>query len=198
MPERIRDALVAEELAAQAGTEQTPDLFLNDLLTPVIFGPQRPPLASSGYFPGCAGFVVPSVALNTSQAGIFVSGTNVDSIVRVNRISLKNDSGSARIYSIRRLNDVTGFTVSALVPGYINAGNPRAGGVFSATRSNTVAPQGDLMATVDVENGRWEHFDGPWIINNGALIVTSDTVNTPIRIYMPYEHWPSIRRQPAG
>jgi len=196
--QRIRDSLVAEEIAAQAGTEGTPDLFLSDLLSPVIFGPQRPPLAASGYFPGCMGINVAAVALNTSQVGIFVSGTNTDSIIRVPRITIQNQEAGALLYTIRRLDDATGFTLAGLVPGYISAGIPRTGGVFSLARNNTVGPAGVQMAQVSLEGDTTEHFDGPWILNNGGLIVTVGTVNTRIRVYMNYEQWPSIRRQPIA
>lgn len=198
MPQRIRDPLVAEELAAQAGTEGTPDLFLSDFISPVIFGPQRPPLAASGYFPGCMGLSVTNVALNTSHAGIFVSGTNADSVIQVNRITIMNSSGADVVYAFRRLDDASGFSIVPLVPGYINAGNPLSGGVFSAVRSNTVAAQGVSMGQVRVEDGFVEHFDGPWVINNGALVVAPIVVNTSVRVYMNYQHWPSIRPQPRG
>jgi len=198
MPERIRDSLVAEELAAQAGTEQTPDLFLSDLLTPVIFGPQRPPLAASGYFPGCMGTVSAAVALNHSHVGLFVSGTNEHSIVRVNSITIFNVTVGRLNYTIRRLDDASGFTLSSLRPGYIHAGTPSTGAVFTAVRSNVTTPQGNQMAQVTLEPESKLIIKGPWIINNGALIVTPTVVNTEMRLYMNWEHWPSIRRQPAG
>lgn len=198
MVERIRDAQVAEEIAAQAGVDSTPPLFLNEGLTPVIFGPQRPPLASSGYFPGVLGIESGAVALNTSHAGIFVSGTNTLTIVRVNSITIFNETAGDLRYHIRRLDSAGGFSIAALVPGYINAGNTSAGGVFNAQRNNTVAPEGLLMAQVVVEATRMETFHGPWIVNNGVLLVNCGTVNTAIRIYMNYEAWPAIRQQPAG
>jgi len=196
MTERIRDALVVEEIAAQAGTDQPPDLFLSDVLQPVIFGPQRPPLAASGYFPGCMGLTVAKVALNTSHAGLFVSGTNADVIVRVNSISIINGTGGGLQYTIRRLDDASGFTIVGLVPGYISAGLPASGAVFSAIRSNTVPASGALMATVRVAAESKEDFAGPWIVNNGAIIVAGGAVDTEVRVYINYEHWPSIRRQP--
>ncbi len=197
MVERIRDSLVAEEIAAQAGTEGTPPLHLNQGLTPVIFGPQRPPLAASGYFPGILGFNVAAVALNASQIGLFVSGTNTDTIVRVNRITIMNEI-AAQEYHIRRLDDVSGFSAVAAVPGYINAGNPNSGGVFSISRSNTVGAGGTFMASLVVNDSSLEHFDGPWILNNGGIIVTPSTVNRAMRAVFHYEAWPAIRRQPIG
>jgi len=198
MVQRIRDPLVAEEVAAQSGVDGTPPLFLSDLLQPIIFGPQRPPLAASGYFPGCMGQAVAAVALNTSHLGLFVSGTNVDSIVRVNEIHITNATGTAQDFTIRRLDDVSGFSVAALVPGYISAGNPFSGGVFSAIRSNTVAVSGVRMATVRVEPNATRIFKGAWIINNGAIIVAPAIVNRAAEAYFAYEHWPSIRPQPIG
>ncbi len=195
MVERIRDSLVAEEIAAQSGVEATPDLFLSEFLTPVIFGPQRPPLAASGYFPGCLGLNVAAVAANTSHMGIFVSGTNTDSVVRVNRISIMNTTAGSLGYTLRRLDDASAFTIAPAVPGYINAGNPLSGGVFSAIRSNAVAPSGVFMAQVEVAANSKEDFDGPWIVNNGILLVASGSVNSPVLAYIAYEHWPSIRRQ---
>jgi len=198
MVERIRNAQVAEEIAAQAGTDATPPLFLSEALTPVIFGPQRPPLASSGYFPGCVGLNLTGVALNTSHAGLFVSGTNTDTIVRINRITIMNSGAGESDYNILRLDDASGFSITPLVPGYINAGNPSAGGIFSAIRNNTVAAQGDSMGVVVVEPGEHLHIDGPWILNNGALVVAPIAVNTRVQVYMNYEAWSSIRRQRAG
>jgi len=194
----IRDARVAEEIAAQAGTEETPPFELNTVISPVIFGPQRPPLATSGYFPFTIGNSTGAVALNTSQQGIFVSGTNQDSIVRINRISIFNPSGAGLVYTIRRVDDASGFTLAAVRPGYINAGNTLSGGVFFATRTNTVGPNGFAMVEVLVEGGSVEHFDGPWIVNNGAVVVAPTVVNTAVRTYFLGEHWPSIRRQRAG
>ncbi len=194
---RIRDAQVAEEIAAQAGTEETPPLFLSEYLQPVIFGPQRPPLAASGYFPFTVGVQASAVALNTSQAGVFVSGTNADSIVRVNSITVINKTGGALLYQLRRF-DGSGFTIAAVVPGYIDAGNPSAGGVFTAVRFNTVAAQGVLMGTIAAADDSSETYAGPWILNQGSLTVHPTVVNTDVRIYMNCEHWPAIRRQPPG
>jgi len=198
MVERIRDAQVAEEIAAQAGTENTPPLFLSEALTPVIFGPQRPPLAKSGYFSGCIGIVVPAVALNASQGGIFVSGANTNTIVRVNSIIIMNLGAAAESYQIRRVDDAGAFTITAIIPGYIDAGNPQTHGLLSAVKSDVVAALGTVMGqvTVPITENLW--LPGPWIINNGALIVAPNNVNTQLRIYMNYEHWTSIRRQPSG
>jgi len=196
MPQRIRDAQVAEEIAAQAGTEATPDLFLSDFLSPVIFGPQRPPLASSGYFPGCMGFSVTAVALNTSHFGIFVSGVLSNAIAKVNSVSIQNSSGGALDYTIRRLDSSTGFVLAGVAPGYISATPVIAGGIFSATKSDTVAAVGTEMAEVEVADGALEKFDGPWIINNGLLLVACKTVNREVRAYFNFEVWPSIRQQP--
>jgi len=193
---RIRDVQVAEEIAAQAGSEDTPAFELSPIISPVIFGPQRPPLASSGYFPGTIGAGLAPVPLNTSQVGLFVSGTNTDTIVRVNRITIINETAGVLDYSIRRLDDASGFTLVNARPGYISAGNIVSGGVFRIIRSNTVAPQGLEQSEVVVQPTSLEHFDGPWILNNGAVIVAPAVVNTAVRIYMNYEAWPSIRQQP--
>jgi len=193
---RIRDPKVAEEIAAQAGTEGTPPFELSPFISPVIFGPQRPPLASSGYFPGCHGGTAGAVALNTSQIGIFISGTNTDTIARVNSILIMNNDSAPHEFTIRRLDDATGHTVTALIPGYISAGIPSAGGIFGTTRTNTVAPDGTRMATVRVEANAAELFAGPWILNNGALVVAQQTVNESVKAYFNYEAWPSIRQQP--
>lgn len=196
MPFRIRDVQVSEEIAAQAGSDGTPPFELSPFITPVIFGPQRPPLASSGYFPGCMGLALGGIALNTSHIGIFVSGTNTDTIVRVNSITIMNSEAAEQDFTIRRLDDASGFTLAALIPGYISAGNPVAGGVFAATRNNIVAPQGIRMATVMVEAARKETFFGPWIVNNGVILVAPSDVDTVVRAYFNYEAWPSIRQQP--
>ncbi len=198
MPTRIRDASVAEELAAQAGTEETPDLFLSDFVSPIIFGPQRPPLSTSGYFAGCVGVDVPAVALNFGHTGIFLNGTAAASIIRVNRITIENNTGADAVFTIRRLDAIAGFTLVAAVPGYIDAGLPTSGGVFSCIRSNLTTLSGVQMARVRLASNAVEHFEGPWILNNGALLVAPTAVNTPVMAYFGYEHWTSIREQPTG
>jgi len=198
MAERVQNFGVVDEIAAQAGVETAPPLSLSSILQPVVFGPQRPPQASSGYFPGCVGFEDAAVALNTTQAGLAVTGALAASVVIVNGIVIKNNSGGVLTYSIRRLDDIAGFTLLDLVPGYIDAGNPLSGGVARCDRSDTVAAQGIRMAQVELEDNEQFHFPGKWVLNNGALTVTCDTVNKPVRMYMYFEHWPSIRRQPTG
>jgi len=195
-PQRIVDVRVAEELAAQAGTEATPDLHLSDFLSPVIFGPQRPPLASSGYYPGAVGIITAAVALNFSNAGIFVEGTNTLTIVRVKSVKITNPTAGVLDYTIRRLDDASGFTIVDTIPAYISAGSPATGGVRFVRRSNITTLSGVAIAGMTVEANSSETFDGPFIINNGALIVSPTVVNTEVRVYMPYEAWPAIRRQP--
>jgi len=194
--QRIRDAQVAEEIAAQAGTEGTPDLHLSDFLQPVIFGPQRPPLASSGYLPGSIGLSSAAVALNFSHAGLFIEGTNTNTVARVNSIRVFNETATRLGFTIRRLDDASGFTIAAAIPGYISAGNPESGGVFTAVRSNLTTLSGVTIAEVVVEPNTNELFDGPWIINNGALVCAPTIVNRAMRVYMSYEAWPAIRQQP--
>ena len=196
MADRIRDSRIAEEIAAQAGTDSTPPLFLNDALTPVIFGPQRPPLASSGYFPGHMGANIAAAASNTSHIGIFCSGAAADTIVRVNSIWIINQTAGVLGYDFRRVDDIAGFTLATLVPAYISAGIPATGAVFRAQRNDTVGASGTFMAQVVVEPTSLERFDGPWILNNGALVVTCTTVNTAVRVLMSFEAWPAIRQQP--
>ncbi len=198
MVERIRDPKVAEEVAAQAGTEETPPLFLNELLTPVIFGPQRPPLATAGYFPGCMGVAVAAVASNFSLVGIRVNGVNVRAIVRVTSIRIFNAAQTARTYHIRRLDDVSGVSVTPLVPGYIDAGSAQSGAVESMIRTNLTTVSGTLMASVEVAPESSDTFQGPWIINNGGLLVTPSAVNVAVQAYFSYEHWLAIRAQPVG
>lgn len=199
MTERIRDAAVAEELAAQAGTDETPELVLGDVLTPVIFAVQRPPLAISGYFPGTIGGVSAATALNTSHIGCFGSGVG-QAIVRVNWIKIINVNGVALSYRLFRLDaPFTGFPSVRAVPGYINAGNPATGRVFRITKSDTVAAQGVTMAdnlTLHADSSL--QIDGPWIINDGAIGVNCGTVNTEVRAFFGYETWSAIRVQPPG
>jgi len=198
MVERIRDATVAEELSAQAGTDQTPELVLGDILTPIIFGPQRPALARSGYLPGTIGRGSAAVALNTSHVGLFGSGVG-RAIVRVNWIQIHNNSGGSLSYSLRRLDSpFGGFTATQAVPGYINAGNPETGRVFSLVRSDSVAAQGTFMSEHTVADQETVHIPGPWILNDGALLVACNTVNKPVTAAFGYEAWEAIRIQPPG
>lgn len=198
MNERIRDAKVAEELAAQAGTDETPPFTLADTIQPVIFAPQRPPLAASGYFPGTVGIISPAVALNTSHVGIFGSGFS-RAIVRVNWLLIINNVAAVNTFTIRRVDSpFTGFPSVPAIPGYSAAGNPATTGVFSVTKSDTVGAQGSLLATVVVHANSSQKIDGPWILNDGILLVAESTVNSSCRAMFGYEHWAAIRRQPVG
>lgn len=196
--EPIRDSLVAEELAAQAGTEKTPPLFFSNTLQAVIFGPQRPPLAKSGYFPGSSGGNVAAAATFTSHIGLGVNGAAAHAIIRINSIRIINDTATKLTYSFRRIDVLTGFTLAALTPGYVDAGNPVSGGAFSTVRNNTVGVLGTGMGQALVGPDSQETYHGPWIINNGIVAVAVLTVNEPVRAYFNYEHWPSIRQQLPG
>lgn len=198
MPERIRDSSVAEEIAAQAGTDATPELMLNDFLTPVIFGPQRPPLAASGYFPGTIGTTSAAVALNTSHVGIFISGAN-NGIGKVNWVTIDNHTGGTLSYRLIRLDSpFAGFTAVAARPAYINAGNPTTGRVFRLTKNDAVGISGTEMANFVLLNGEHREILGPWILNNGALVIACTTVNKEVVAAFGYESWEAIRDQAPG
>lgn len=198
MPERIRDAAVAEEIAAQAGTDATPELVLSDILVPVIFGPQRPPLAQSGYFSGTVGLRSAGVALNRSHVGIFGSGFG-GAIVRVNWVKVMNSLGSGALFTLRRVDaPFTGFPSIRAIPGYINAGNPSTGRIFSITKSDTVAAQGLQLAEFRIEANAEMEILGPWVINDGVLLVANNTVETEMHAAFGYESWTAIRVQPPG
>lgn len=198
MAERIRDVFVAEEVAAQAGTEGTPELMLAETIQPVIFAPQRPPLAASGYFPGTIGVGVAGVALNTSHAGIFGSGVG-RAITRVNWLNIQNITSGALNFALRRVDSpFTGFPSVNAVPGYINAGSPETGRVFSVTKTDTVAAQGELMAVTLVQGLTDLWLPGPWILNDGILLIACGSVDTGFDVQFGYETWNAIRVQPPG
>lgn len=198
MVERIRDSAVAEEIAAQAGTDATPDLVLGEVLTPVIFAPQRPPLASSGYFPGTIGVDVAASALNFSNVGIFGSGFG-GAIVRVNWLRAYEETGSAAVFTLRRVNaPFVGFPSVRAVPGYINAGNDQTGRVFSITKNDSPAVSGAAMCTFQINASESLQIDGPWIINDGILLVSTGAINRGVRVLFGYEVWNALRVQPPG
>lgn len=198
MVERIRDATVAEAIAAEAGTDATPELVLLEGVRPVILLQQRPPLASSGYFPGTIGVTAPAVTANRSHVGIFGSAVG-RAIVRVNWAMIMNDTAQVHSYTLRRLQSpFTGFPSVRAVPGYISAGPISTGGVFSLTKTDTVAAQGILMATFIIEAQSQLFIPGPWIINDGGLLLVNNTVDLAMAGAFGYEHWPSIRPQPSG
>ncbi len=195
MVERIRDATVAEEIAAQAGSEQTPTLVLSDTLQAVIFAPQRPPLASSGYIPGFVGTPVAAVALNTSHIGIFGSGA-ASAICRVNSILISNDTAGGVTHELRRHDaPFTGFPSVASVPGYIDGGSPTSATVFRTTKSDTVAAVGVLLSRIHVPAGVAIVVPCRIILNNGMLTVNPSAVNTAVNVMFEYESWPAIRPQ---
>ncbi len=198
MVERIRDATVAEAISSEAGTDATPELVLGDTVWPVVQLQPRPPLASSGYFPGSVSIVSAAVALNTSHCGIFGSGIG-RAICRVNWCIIYNDSAGSVTVTMRRLNaPFTGFPSVRAVPGYISAGVNTTGTVFSVTKSDTVAAQGASMGLFLIHANASLFVPGPWILDNGALLIAHSTVNTTLRAAFGYEVWPAIRAQAAG
>ena len=201
MAERIRDATVAEAIAAEAGTDATPELVLSEVVSPVVLLQQRPPLASSGYYPGTVGGSVPGVALNTSHIGVAclrAGGT----IARVNFMIIQNNTGGALSFQIRRvaqLNVGSLFLTTPDVPGYIPAGNTASGGGFLARKTDTVAPVGLLMTDdILVVAAGSLRIPGPWLVNDGILSVNCKTVNSAFRAVFGYEMWPVVRAQPEG
>lgn len=198
MVERIRDVAVAEEIAAQAGTDQTPELVLADTIQAVIFAPQRPPLAQSGYFPGTMGVVAAAVAANNSHVGLFISGFG-GAIGRINWCQIHNISGANRTYQLLRLDSpFTGFNATRLTPGYINAGNPTTGRAFSITKTDAAAISGVLLGAFHVLDNERLEIPGPWVVNDGALLLACTTVNVEVRAAFGYEVWNAIRPQLPG
>lgn len=198
MVERIRDVTIAEAIAAEAGTDATPELMLSEVVTPVVVLQPRPPLAVSEYFPGTIGVVSPGVALNTSHVGIYGSGFT-NAIVRVNWLILMNTSAGPLTYHLRRVDSpFTGFPSVRAVPGYINAGGTATGRVWSVTKSDTVAAQGSVLASIRLEANSNLKIPGPWILNDGILLINCSSVDTEARALFGYEAWPAIRAQPSG
>jgi len=199
MPERIRDVTVADAIAAEAGTEATPELVLSEVVSPVLLLQQRPPLAVSGYFPGTIGVQSVAVPLNISHVGIFGRGFGGSAIVRVNWCIITNISGGTLNYDLRRVDSpFTGFPSVRAVPGYINAGLTATGDVFSVTKSDTVGAQGVFMARFSIPTLQSLFVPGPWILNDGILLVANTAVNSDTRAAFGYEQWPAIRAQPSG
>lgn len=199
LTQRIRDVTVAEEIAARAGVDEAPELVeLSPIVHPVIPLAPRPPLAVSGYFPGTIGTSSAAVASNTSQVGIFISGVG-GAIGRVNWVLAMNNTGADQNLTLRRVDSpFTGFPSVRAVPGYINAGGQVTGRVFSVTKSDTVAASGDLIAEIFVRAGEDLLIPGPWILNDGILLMSNGTVNTLARAQFGYEVWPAFRIQPPG
>lgn len=198
MVERIRDATVAQAIAAEAGTDATPELMLSELVSPVILLQQRPPLASSDYFPGTIGVTAAAVSLNTSHVGLFISGFG-GAIGRINWVLIQNTEAGLLTYELRRLDaPFTDWPSVRAVPGYINAGGRTTGRAFSITKTDTVAVQGLFMANFRVEAASNLLVPGPWIVNDGALVVAAANVDTAVRVSFGYEVWPAIRPQPQG
>ncbi len=190
---------MADAIAAAAGTDASPELVLSNVVSPVLQLQPRPPLAVSGYEPGTIGDNEAQIALNISHIGIFGSGAG-GAIVRVNWVMIQNNSGGDLNYELRRVDaPFTGVPSVRAVPGYINAGNPTTGRVFLVMKNDTVAAIGvSLGAIFRVVNTQTLFIPGPWILNDGALMVTPTTVNQPVRAQFGYESWPAIRVQPAG
>lgn len=198
MPHRIRDVTVAEAIAAEAGTDDTPELELSNIVSPVINLQQRPPLAVSGYFPGIIGVTSAASALNFSHIGIFGSGAG-RGMVQVDAFFITNVTGAFRDYTVRRLDaPFTGWPSVRAVPGYSNAGNTQTGGVFSITKNDTALVQATLMAEVGVPDGITQIFPCNILLNDGALVIARGAINSPTRGGFFYRHWPAIRVQTPG
>ncbi len=198
MTTRIRDIQVAEAIAAEAGTDTTPELLLRDDVQPVLQLQPRPPLAVSGYIPGTVGVSVAPSALNFSHGGIFISGVG-GAIGRVNWASITNTSGGILNFHLRRVDSpFTGFPSVRAVPGYINAGGAETGRVFSITKNDAVATSGTFMALLTVPDNTTTVLHGPWIINDGILMFSSSAINIRVIAAFGYETWPAIRAQVPG
>ncbi len=195
MTQHIRDHTVADAIASTVGVDATPELFLGNVVHPVVPLDERPPLLSSGYLSGITGVIVGAVALNTSHAGLFSGSLPDTSILRVNWITIFNAAGAAALYTVRRLDVVAGFTAAAVVPAYISAAAPVTNRVHSLTKSDTVAAVGTEMAVVRVETGGKLTIRNPFIINRGALLVAHATVNTALHVSFGWEAFNAIRGQ---
>ena len=199
LPQRIRDVRVADAIAAEAGVDSAPELLqMSPVVSAVIPLQPRPPLALSGYFPGTIGVRSAAVALNTSHAGIFGTGFS-GAITRVNWCLIMNNEAATQLYTLRRVDSpFTGFPSTAATPGYINAGNPSTGHVFSVIKSDTVGVQGVFIAQFRLEASDSLFIPGPWILSNGILVVAHGTVNKECHAAFGYETWPAVKDQPAG
>ncbi len=201
MVERIRDVTVAEAIAAEAGTDATPELVLGENVTPVIILQPRPPLAISGYLCGLVGVASGASALNTSHVGIFGRGFPTGPvIVRVNYIMITNTAGAQRTFRIfREDSPFTGFPSVAAVTGYINAGANPSGSVFSVTKNDDPAQEGDLIGEITIgDTPDPVRIPGPFILNDGILGVSATAINNTVRAVFGYEAWPAIRTQPPA
>ncbi len=199
MTTRIRDFTVAEAIAAEAGTDETPELQLSDTVVVTVPLQPRPPLAASGYFPGTIGGVSGASALNTSHVGIGNREGISMTIMRVNFLIIINDGGAQLNCELRRTSGLGGFVATNAVPGYIPAGAATAGGVFLALKNDTVAAVGaQLVDEILVNTDQSLKIPGPWIINDGILSVNHNAVNRGLRVLFGYEVWPIIRDQRAG
>jgi len=102
-------------------------------------------------------------------------------------------------YQLRRLDSpFTGFPSVRAVPGYINAGPVTTGGVFSVTKTDAVAASGTFIAAITVLVDQTTLIPGPWILNDGAILVAPAAVNLNVRAAFGYECWPAIRNQAQG
>ncbi len=197
--ERIRDASVAEQVAAAAGTDATPEfLALGEVVTPTIALVPRPALAVSGYEPGTISARIAASALNFGHVGILALDTG-GVIVRVNWAMIQNITGGALTYRLRRLDSpLSGFTAAAAIPGYIDAGNPATGRVFQVERNDQPATIGVSMGRFTVEANSNMTILGPWILNAGALLVSSQVINQEVYASFGFEAFNAIRPQQAG
>lgn len=199
LTQRVRDITVAEAISSAAGIDEAPAIFmLSPIIQAVIPLQPRPALAGSGYFPGTIGLTSIPSALNFSHVGIQATDPG-RSIVRVNWALLINTDAGGIEYRLRRFDaPVAGFTSVVAVPGYIDAGQDVSGAVAGLTKNDSAVTSGVSMARFNIAAASQLFIPGPWILNDGALLISSNIINTQVDGAFGYEVFPATTVQPAG
>jgi len=190
----------AEALADAANLNETVEsLSLSTVVSPTISMPQRPSAARAQFLPLAVGTGISPIALNFSVVGMFNREALSGMIVSVTGILIVNNTAGALNYNVRRLDVLTGFTLSNSVTPYSNAGPTTMASIGLAFRSDSAAQQGLLVldgVPVRANGELFLPFKG--IINNGAIIINPTTVNTRLDAYLFGETSPVRRFQAAG
>ncbi len=195
----IKSVRIAEAYADIASIEETSlsRMELVPFVVPVVQLPQKPPPFTSGFSPGMVGGTSAAAVGFISHLGLFNNERRTNLIVKVHHVSITNVSGGGRIYNLRRLDVVAGFTFLAAVPLYINAGSGAGVDLGRVIRNNGAA-LGDLVGALRVPDQTTVVFPVEAVINRGALLIAGNATNEIVEASIFYNVSPVQHFQLPG
>lgn len=178
--------------------ETLPGMQLSPVIQPTLTLPLKPPPAAAGYGFGYVGAGVGNVALNFSAYGLFNNEVLSRKIVQIYALLINNVSGGLLSYGLRRVDIVTGWTFTAAIPGYSNAGTGAGTALGQILRSDLAVQTGNLLGSFPIPAGELHIIPIELTINNGAFALSPSVVNTGIDAGFFYRTFPIIHQQSSG